>query len=156
MKPFLVAAAGVLLAFLGSQAPALAADKQGGSSFSSSPSQGSSKTRSSAPARSGAISGCVSVSARINKTKSNGKTWDTKGKRVAPDPFLTDLASRKNLKTCKDSFSCRWTLHGKSGSISIRIMDRDIAAHDLIGQGKCSLSSRSCRLGQARITLRGC
>lgn len=142
--------------------PVQAADKQGGGAFSTPSAAPSSKKKPSAGARQLAprkarpISGCVSISARVMRTKKNGKPWDVDGKRVAPDVYLRDVSAKRNLRTCKDSFSCRWSLKGKSGKVTLKIMDRDVVQHDLIGAGTCSLSVGSCRLGRATLKLRGC
>lgn len=139
-----------------------AADKQGGGAFSAPrPPAASSKKpvdrkRQLAPRKAASISGCVAISASVRRTKKNGKPWDVEGKRVAPDIYLRDVETNKNLQTCRDSFSCRWTLKGKSGKVSLKIMDRDLVQHDLIGSGTCSLSESSCRLGRATLRLRGC
>lgn len=159
-------AAGVLAGWCLLPADSQAANQQGGGAFSSKPKKQKVK-RNAKPAKKSrtkrsisrkALRGCVRISVSVPRTKSDGRLWDVKGKnnQQAPDIFIKNTSSGKISPTCKNTFRCGWKIRTASNSVSLSVIDRDILEHDLIGRGRCSLSSRNCRLGRARVRLSGC
>lgn len=54
---------------------------------------------------------------------------------------------------CHNRYRCTFEIYSKNTSWYFEVYDRDIANHDIIGVGKCSLSKEICQIGQASIQI---
>lgn len=141
---------------------AFATTKQGGGKFTKQNKNTKTKTKTKTKVKTKAkrtIVGCAKIRVNVDKTAYDGKDWDNwAGDRAFPDLVLKNLGNNTETRQCHDTFSCTYNnISVKGKNIKVKIVDVDtIDADDVIGEGVCSLSKKSCRLGKARLSLSSC
>ena len=128
---------------------AAAASKQGSGKFA---------VKTKKPKTSQKITGCAKIRVNVAKLAYDGRDWDLwTGERALPDLVLMDLASNTKTRQCHDTFSCSYNISVKGKNIKVRIIDVDtVDADDVIGEGVCSLSRKTCQIGKARLSISSC
>lgn len=89
----------------------------------------------------------------VSSTKPDGRTWDTSSGTVAPDPAFTVYVNGEYMckaPTVQDRYqgmsmgSCDFSVSRYAAPpITLLIEDRDMLAHDLIGQFNLSSTGRN-------------
>jgi len=89
----------------------------------------------------------------VDALKKDGKSWDVAG--GAPDVLLRVEGRFIPFRDeCQDSYRCTTNPFAtEKQTVYLEVYDRDVAADDLIGKGRCDVGER-CRVGSAVVTLK--
>lgn len=86
----------------------------------------------------------------VSQSKQNGEKWDAYG--GPPDIFV--VVDDVELFKCKNRYGCEVVFRSEkqSESFLVKILDRDVKKHDLIGEGECRVNE-ACTLGNAEVKI---
>jgi hypothetical protein len=98
---------------------------------------------------------CYDAVVTVERTKANGQEWDAKVGNYAPDVEIE--IDGISFPKCKDSYQCMaFEIKPSKRVVSVRVVDADAMAADLIGDGQCVLSMGACIIGQAKLISSPC
>ena len=114
---------------------------------------GGGTTRTVSPGQS--ASGCFNVAVEVVDPHPSGLNWDIgSGRTSAPDPQITEATTGAQT-SCRNTHTCTLRVENAGRTLSFNIMDLDLSAHDLIGDGQCA-AGKTCRIGRARVSMSSC
>ena len=105
---------------------------------------------------------CFSLYVTADREDANGHNWDVGPAALSatrPDMIVTSASHGDVRLACENSFQCNGGDFANAAgrdSVTLLIMDEDIDANDLMGQGNCAIPSNACRLGGVRVDVRAC
>jgi hypothetical protein len=115
------------------------------------------QTKKPATPQAPSFANCVRLDITVDRLDFDNVPWDPfQGNVGNPDIQLTEVNTGFVSQECGNTFSCSVTIQRPPNPLNLRIVDVDVDPDDLIGQGSCSLSRTSCRIGKASIRLRSC
>ncbi len=103
---------------------------------------------------------CFGLWVTADREDANGHNWDVGPSALSstrPDMIVTSASHGDVRLTCENSFQCsggRFANPEGRDAVTLLVMDEDVDANDLMGQGNCGIPSDSCRLGSVQVDVR--
>ena len=103
---------------------------------------------------------CFGLWITADREDANGHNWDVGPSALAvtrPDMLVSSASHGDVRLSCENTFQCsggRFANTGGRSEVTLLIMDEDLEANDLMGQGNCAIPSAACRLGRTVVEVR--